>query len=97
MTTSATHTSIGTKKDTVSRKSKMYWATWIVLVILFAASFMVPPMGVIDGSVIRAACILLAVPMLASLENILASVKKGQRVKLQHGNLSAEVANSNDQ
>ena len=75
----------------------MYWATWMVLVVLFAVSFFIPPVGNIDGSVLRAACILLAIPMLASIENILNTIKRGQKVKLQHGNISAELSSSNSE
>ena len=96
VTTSATHTISGTKRQKAARKSTMYWATWVVLVVLFAVSFVIPPIGMIDGSVLRAGCIILAVPMLASMESILASIKKGQRIKLQHGSLSAEVTNTNN-
>lgn len=87
--------STATKKYYTEKRNTMYWATWIVLVVLFAVSFYIPPIGQIDGSVLRAACILLAIPMLASLETILKSIKSGQKVKLQHGSLSAEVSSQN--
>ncbi len=69
----------------------MYWATWVVLVVLFAVSFVIPPIGVIDGSVLRAACILLAIPMLANLQGILSSIKRGQSVRIKQGSFEAEV------
>ena len=84
--------STDTKKHKKYRNVIMYWATWFVLVILFAVSFVIPPTGVIDGSVLRAACILLSIPLLASMENMLAQLKNGQKIKVQHGNLSAEVS-----
>lgn len=73
----------------------LYWATWGVLVILFGASWYVPPMGYIDGSVLRAACILIAVPMIAAMENILMSIKQGHKAKVQYGKLTAEVDKTN--
>lgn len=92
--------STATKKYYLEKRNTMYWATWVVLVVLFTVSFYIPPVGHIDGSVLRAACILLAIPMLASIETILNSIKRGQKVKLQHGNQSIEVSNTgkeNDQ
>ncbi len=75
----------------------MYWATWVVLVVLFSVSFYLPPTGIIDGSVLRAGCILISIPLLASFETIVSSIKSGQKIKLQHGNLTAEVSQKNDE
>lgn len=85
------------RNKTKKRRITMYWATWCVLVILFAVSFYLPPMGVIDGSVLRAGCILLAVPLLASLENVITQIKNGQKFKIQHGNTSAEISQNNSE
>ena len=85
------HTTTGTNEQRTKTRNTLYWCTWGVLVILFAASWYVPPMGYIDGSVLRAACILISIPMIAAAENILSSIRNGHRGKVQYGKLSAEI------
>lgn len=66
-------------------------ALWICLAAslgLLAASFIVPPTGVIDPSVLRAASLIFA---FASLFVIREAVMEGLGVKLTHGDTTIEV------
>lgn len=63
--------------------------TCIVATIgLFIASFLVPPLGVIDGSVLRACSVLFAFASLAVLRE---AIREGIGAKLTHGNTTIEI------
>ena len=64
------------------------WVCIIAAVGLFIASFIVPPTGVIDGSVLRAASLLFAFASLAVLRE---AVREGIGAKLTHGNTVIEI------
>jgi len=55
---------------------------------LFVASFLVPPLGVIDGSVLRACSLLFAFASLAVLRE---AIREGIGAKLTHGNTTIEI------
>lgn len=60
----------------------VFIVAFIVSLSLFIAGFFVPPMGEIDGSVLKAAGILLGFATLAMIPSILES---GRRATLRHG------------
>ena len=64
------------------------WVCIVSAVGLFVASFCVPPMGVIDGSVLRAGSLLFAFASLAVLRE---AIREGIGAKLTHGNTTIEV------
>ena len=64
------------------------WVCIAVAVGLFIASFLVPPMGVIDGSVLRAVSLLFAFGSLAVLRE---AIREGIGAKLTHGNTTIEI------
>lgn len=64
------------------------WVCITVAVGLFIASFLVPPMGVIDGSVLRAVSLLFA---FASLAVTREAIREGLGAKLTHGNTTIEI------
>ena len=64
------------------------WVCITAAVGLFIASFIVPPTGVIDGSVLRAASLLFAFASLAVLRE---AVREGIGAKLTHGNTVIEI------
>lgn len=64
------------------------WVCILATVGLFIASFIVPPTGVIDGSVLRAASLLFA---LASLAVLREAIREGIGAKLTHGNTTIEI------
>ena len=64
------------------------WVCIVAAVGLFVASFIVPPLGIIDGSVLRAASLLFAFGSLAVLRE---AIREGIGAKLTHGNTTIEI------
>ena len=60
----------------------------IVSVLLIVGGFLVPPIGVIDGSVLSAVGLLL---MFATIDKIPEAIKAGRSIKVQKGDTSLEV------
>lgn len=68
--------------------SALLWIFSLSSVGLFVASFLVPPTGVIDGSVLKAVAWLFALGALAEVRE---AVREGLGVKLTHGSTTIEV------
>lgn len=68
--------------------SVLLWLFSLAAVGLFIASFLVPPMGVIDGSVLKAVSLLFAFGALAEARE---AIREGLGVKLTHGSTTIEV------
>ena len=60
----------------------IFVAAFVVSLGLFIAGFFVPPMGEIDGSVLKAGGILLGFATVAMIPDIM---KSGRRATLRHG------------
>ena len=60
-----------------------------VSVLLIIGGFFVPPIGVIDGSVLSAVGLLL---MFATIEKLPEAIKSGRNIKLQKGDSSVEIS-----
>ena len=67
---------------------KTFYVTLTVSIALIAGGFIVPPTGVIDGSVLTAVGLLL---MFTVIEKIPEAIKAGKSVKISKGDFSAEV------
>ena len=67
---------------------KVFYVNLAVCILLIIVGFIVPPIGVIDGSVLTAAGLLL---MFAVIEKIPEAIKAGKSVKISKGDFSAEV------
>lgn len=68
----------------------LFTITLFTAIALFVGGFFVPPMGAIDGSILKAAGELLGFAALAQIPII---VHKGADVTIQHGNTSVTVSN----
>lgn len=66
----------------------LLWIFSLSAVGLFVASFIVPPMGVIDPSVLKAVALLFAFGALAEARE---AIREGLGVKLTHGSTTIEV------
>lgn len=66
----------------------LLWVFSLCAIGLFVASFLVPPMGVIDGSVLKAGAILFAMMALMEARE---AILEGMGVKLTHGDTTIEV------
>ena len=62
---------------------------FIVSILLIIAGFIVPPTGIIDGSVLTAVGLLL---MFTVVEKIPEAIKAGRNLKISKGDFSAEVS-----
>lgn len=70
-----------------------HWAFWVCLVIsigLIIGSFFVPPLGLIDGSVLASVGELFG---FATLATVIEAIRKGSDVTVQHNNTSLTVNN----
>ena len=67
---------------------KIFHLNLMVSIALIVGGFLVPPMGIIDGSVLKAVGLLL---MFAVVEKIPEVIKAGRSVKIQKGDFSAEI------
>ena len=57
---------------------------------------MLPPMGIIDGSVLTAVGELLMFGVLAQVPALIDAAKKGKSVKISKGDFTAEVTSSDE-
>lgn len=67
---------------------KIFHLNFIVSLVLIVAGFIVPPLGIIDGSVLTAIGLLL---MFSIAEKIPEMAKAGKNIRLRKGDFSAEV------
>lgn len=75
---------------------KTFYTTLIISIMLIVGGFFVPPLGIIDGSVLTAVGLLLMFAVLAQVPGILQAVRDGERIKLSKGDFSAEVSRLKD-
>lgn len=70
--------------------SILFAVTTFAAISLFVAGFFVPPMGAIDGSVLKAGGLLLGFASVAQVPEL---AKHGTDFKIQHGQTSLSVNN----
>ena len=66
-------------------------ALWVCLgmtILMFAVSFFIPPKGVIDGSIFKAAGFLFG---FATLFEVREAIREGMGVRLTHGDTTIEI------
>lgn len=75
--------------------SHNFWFYFLAVtaVGLIIASFLLPPVGVIDNSVLAAAGEIFA---FAALGTLVHAIDKGKTARVMHGNTSLEVSDRND-
>lgn len=71
---------------------KVFYLNLAVSILLIVGGFFVPPLGIIDGSVITAVGELLLFGVLAQIPSILNAIRDGKSIKLQKGDLELEVS-----
>ena len=64
------------------------WACLGMTILMFAVSFFIPPKGVIDGSIFKAAGFLFG---FATLFEAREAIREGLGVRLTHGDTSIEI------
>ncbi len=73
---------------------KIFYLTFAISLQLIIGGFLLPPMGIIDGSVLTAVGELLMFGVLAQLPALIDAAKNGKSIKLTRGNSSIEVSSS---
>ena len=73
---------------------KIFYLTLAISLLLIIGGFLLPPMGIIDGSVLTAVGELLMFGVLAQLPALIDAAKNGKSIKLTKGDFSAEVSSS---
>lgn len=68
---------------------KTYYLNLTISIVLIIGGFLVPPIGIVDGSVLTAVGLLL---MFSVVERIPEAVKAGKTVKISKGDSSVEIS-----
>ena len=76
----------------MKKKSLAFWICLICSTLLFIGGFLVPPTGVIDGSVLKACGMLLGFGALAQAPNLIESL---ERAKFTKGDITLELQKEN--
>ena len=70
---------------------KVFYLTLAISLLLIIGGFLLPPMGIIDGSVLTAVGELLMFGVLAQVPMLIDAAKNGKSVKISKGDFTAEV------
>lgn len=70
---------------------KTFYVNLVISILLIVGGFLVPPVGIIDGSVLTAVGLLL---MFSVIEKIPEAIKAGKNIKVQKGDSSVEISTS---
>lgn len=69
----------------------VFYLTLVVSLGLIIGGFFVPPVGIIDGSVLQAVGLLLMFAALAMVPAIIDAAKNGRSIKVTKGDFGVEV------
>ena len=75
---------------------KVFYLTLAISLLLILGGFLLPPMGIIDGSVLTAVGELLMFGVLAQVPALIDAAKNGKSVKISKGDFTAEVTSSDE-
>ena len=70
---------------------KTFYVNLVISILLIVGGFLVPPVGIIDGSVLTAVGLLL---MFSVIEKIPEAIKARKNIKVQKGDSSVEISTS---
>lgn len=71
---------------------KTFYITLVISIGLIVGGFLVPPLGVIDGSVITSVGLLLMFAVVAQVPDILRTIREGKHIKLSKVDFEVEVS-----
>ena len=75
---------------------KVFYLTLAISLLLIIGGFLLPPMGIIDGSVLTAVGELLMFGVLTQVPMLIDAAKNGKSVKISKGDFTAEVTSSDE-
>lgn len=67
---------------------RVFYLNLVVSILLIVGGFFVPPVGVIDGSVLTAVGLLLMFSVVAKIPE---AIRAGRNIKISKGDFSAEI------
>lgn len=70
-----------------------FWVTLITTIVLFVASWIVPPTGEISPSVLQASAVLIGFGTLATVNN---AIDRGKTVSFNHGQTNVTVGDDDN-
>lgn len=70
---------------------KLGWIYSFISIVMLIASFLVPPLGVIDQSVLLAVSEIFAFATLNKITDIIKSIQDGKSLILKHGNTEVTI------
>lgn len=70
----------------------VFYVNLIISIALIVGGFLLPPTGIIDGSVLTAVGELLMFGVIAQIPRILDAVRNGKSLKFQKGDSSVEIS-----
>ena len=76
---------------------KTFYLTLAISLLLIVGGFLLPPMGIIDASVLTAVGKLLMFGALAQVPALISAAKNGKSIKVTRGNSSIEVSSSENE
>ena len=76
---------------------KTFYLTLAISLLLIVGGFLLPPMGIIDASVLTAVGELLMFGVLAQVPALISAAKNGKSIKVTRGNSSIEVSSSENE
>lgn len=71
---------------------RVFYFNLFISIELIVGGFLLPPTGIIDGSVLTAVGELLMFGVIAQIPRILDAVRNGKSIKLQKGDFGVEVS-----
>lgn len=75
----------------------VFYVNLIICIALIVGGFLLPPTGIIDGTVLTAVGELLMFGVIAQIPRILDAVRNGKSFKFQKGDSSVEISASGTQ
>ena len=75
---------------------KIFYVTLAVSLLLITGGFLLPPMGIIDSSVLTAVGELLMFGVMVQVPHLIEAAKNGKSIRLQKGDFSAEVSSKEE-
>ena len=73
---------------------KTFYLTLAISLLLIVGGFLLPPMGIIDASVLTAVGELLMFGALAQVPALISAAKNGKSIKVTKGDFTAEISSS---
>ncbi len=76
---------------------KLIYITFTLSIILIFAGFLIPPTGIIDGSVLTAVGELLLFTIVAQIPKILNAIRNGQSIRFSKGDFTIEASSEHSE